>query len=169
MVAYRTQTQRRGATGGSTRRNAQLSLAVTAAAITLVCLFATADVGFPARAAWVTSIAARVSDIPSHNRTYRASLVTPPDAIELNRPLTWTVEIRTPTGAPVDGADLSLEGWMPDDTSARVARPAAIAALGRGSYRVEGLRLDSRGWWNLKLEISAAGVTDSLAFNLVLR
>jgi hypothetical protein len=45
--------------------------------------------------------------------------------------------------------------------------PRVTQALGRGRYRVEGLRIDRAGWWNIKLQISAAGTTDSLAFNLV--
>jgi hypothetical protein len=57
---------------------------------------------------------------------------------------------------------------MPDDETMSVARPRAIAEIGAGFYRVEGLRFDSRGWWNLKLQISAEGMTDSLAFNVVL-
>jgi hypothetical protein len=134
-----------------------------------LCLIASADDGFPARAAWVTPVAARLSDIPSHNRVYRASLITSADPIELSRPLTVTVEIRTAANAPVEGALLALESWMPDDETMRVAHPRGIAELGRGVYRVDGLRFDSRGWWNLRLRISAAGVTDSLAFNVDLR
>jgi hypothetical protein len=79
------------------------------------------------------------------------------------------VEIRTAANAPVEGALLALESWMPDDETMSVAHPRGIAELGRGVYRVDGLRFDSRGWWNLRLRISAAGVTDSLAFNVDLR
>jgi hypothetical protein len=134
-----------------------------------VGLFATADVGFTARAALVTPVAAHLSDVPSHNRAYRASLLIPPAPIELDRPLTWTVEIRTADNAPVESASLALESWMPNETQAPVAQARAIAALGHGAYRIEGLRLNARGWWNLKLRISAAGVTDSLAFNMILQ
>ena len=148
---------------------ARFSLAATGAAIALLCLIATADDGFTARAAWVTPVAASVSDIPSHSRAYRASMITSSDPIELARLLTLTVEVRTATDAPVEGASLALESWMPDDENVSVARPRAIAELGRGFYRVEGIRFDSRGWWNVRLRISTADVTDSLAFNLVLR
>ena len=148
---------------------ARFSLAATAAAIALLFLIGSADDGFTARAAWVTPVAARLSDIPSHHRVYWASMITSPDPIELKRPLTFTVEIRTAADAPVEGALLALESWMPDDEKVSIARPRAVAELGGGFYRVEGLRFDSRGWWNLRLQIAAAGMTDSLAFNLVLR
>jgi len=33
-----------------------------------------------------------------------------------------------------------------------------------GHYRVDGLRFDRRGWWNVRLNIAVPGGTDSLAF-----
>ena len=154
---------------GDTRRRVQLSFVAIGAAIALLSLIGSADEGFPARAPSVTPVVARLTDIPSHNGGYRASLITPSDTIELDRPQTLTVQIRTATGAPVEGALLALESWMPNDESVRVARPRAIAELGGGVYRAEGLPFGARGWWNLRLQIASAGVTDSLAFNLVLR
>jgi hypothetical protein len=38
---------------------------------------------------------------------------------------------------------------------------------GDGRYRVEGLRVDRRRWWNVRLNVVAPGGADSLAFNLV--
>jgi hypothetical protein len=169
MLAYQAQAQRHRVAGRSTLRRAQFSLAATGVAIALVCLMASAEDGFPARAAWVTPVAASLSDIPSHNGVYRASMIASPEPIELNRPLTLTVEVRTAAHVPVEGALLALESWMPNDEAVSAARSGAIQELGAGLYRVEGLRFDSRGWWNLRLRIAAAGMTDSLAFNLVLR
>jgi hypothetical protein len=111
---------------------------------------------------------ALLTDVPSHNGAYRASMTPSSGAIRGNYSLTWTLDIRTAAGAPVESASLALEGWMPDNETAGVIRPRTPAGLGDGRYRVEGLRFDSRGWWNVRLRISAAGVTDSLAFNLVL-
>lgn len=169
MRGYQEQAQQQRPADRSTRRGVQFSFAVIGAAIALVGLIASADDGFTARSAPVTPAAALLSDIPSHNRAYRASMIPSPDPIERNRSLTLTVEIRTAANAPVEGASLALESWMPDDDNVSVGRPRAIAELGDGFYRVEGLRFDSRGWWNLRLQISAAGMTDSLAFNVVLR
>ena len=104
---------------------------------------------------------AQLADVPSHDERYTASLIPAAGA--------WTLEVRTTDGAPVEGAALRLESWMPDDGTAAPARPRVTAALGGGRYRVEGVRLDRPGWWNVKLEVSSpAAGTDSLAFNLVL-
>jgi hypothetical protein len=169
MLAYQAQPQRRRVADSSRVRRAQFSLAATAVAIALLCLIFSAEYGFPARAAWVTPVAASLSDIPSHNGVYRASIIGSPNLMELGRPVALTVEIRTVADAPVEGALLELESRMPDDESVSVARSPAIQEIGGGLYRVEGLRFHSRGWWNLKLQISTRGMTDSLAFNLVLR
>ena len=169
MPRYSKHAQRQRTPHRSTRRRSQFSFTITGTAIALLCLIASANDGFTARAASVAPALAVLSDVPSHNRVYRASMIPSPDPIERNRSLTWTVEVRTGADTPVEGALLMLESWMPDDRTVSVARPSAIADVGGGFYRIEGLRLDSPGWWNLRLQISAAGTTDSLAFNLVLR
>jgi hypothetical protein len=169
MRGYREGTQRRRPRNQRTGRKVPFSLAVTGAAVALLSLMASAEDGFTARATSVTPAIALLGDIPSHNRAYRASMISFPDAIERNRPLTLTLEIRTAAGLPVEGATLALDTWMPDNAQMDGARPREISELGGGFYRLEGLRFESPGWWNLRLQVSAAGLTDSLAFNVVLR
>lgn len=169
MVAYQASTQRKRVADTSALRRRVVSLIVTGVVIALFGLFASAEDGFTARAGWVTPVAASLSDIPSHNGSYRASIIGLPEPIELGRSLALTVEIRTAADAPVEGAVLALESWMPDDETVSVARSGAIQEVGGGLYRVEGLRFASRGWWNLRVQISTARLTDSLAFNVVLK
>ena len=101
----------------------------------------------------------RLSNIPSHNDVYRASMTASANG-------QWTIEIQTASGTRVPNASLALESWMPDDERL-VAEHPRVSELADGRYRVYGLRLDRPGWWNVKLAISAASGTDSLAFNLV--
>jgi len=114
-----------------------------------------------------TTAFARLSSIPSHNGVYQASLVAPPDPTASFGARVWTVEVRTAAGAEVADATLALESWMPEDDRVLATRPRVTGYLGDGRYRVEGLRFDRQGWWNVRLEIAAPGGTDSLAFNLV--
>src|SRR3712207_7934446 len=46
---------------------------------------------------------------------------------------------------------LALETWMPDDDRVPAAHPRLTGSAGNGRYYIEGLRLDRRGWWNVKL------------------
>ena len=101
----------------------------------------------------------KLSNIPSHNGVYRASMTASADS-------QWTIEVETASGTRVPNASLALESWMPDEERFVAVHPR-VSALADGRYRVDGLRLDRPGWWNVKLAISAASGTDSLAFNLV--
>ena len=109
----------------------------------------------------------RLADVPSHNGAYRASLVPSSDAAGQLESRVWTIAVETAIGAPVVDATLALEIWMPDDDAVHATRLRVTGYLGDGRYRVEGVRFDRRGWWNVRLQIAAPGGTDSLAFNLV--
>ena len=109
---------------------------------------------------------ALVTDIPSHEGRYLASLA-PAEGSAWDGSAGWTIELRDAGGDPVDGAALAVEAWQPEeaDTASHVAD---AKALGTGQYRVDGIALGSRGWWNVKLAVAGVAA-DSLAFNIVLR
>ena len=121
-----------------------------------------ARVATPATAAF-----SRTSSIPSHNGVYRASLVPLPEVRHGRDGDVWTVEVRAANGDPVADATLALESWMPDHERMGATAARVTGSLGDGRYRVEGLRLDRRGWWNVRLVVAASAGTDSLAFNMV--
>ena len=109
---------------------------------------------------------AQLDNVPSHNRLYRASLrpsqnTTNGDGIE------WKLRLEKSDREPVSGASLVMQAWMPEEPALKEYRARAIAD-GDGVYRIEGLRLDRPGWWNLKLRVTHAGMTDSLAFNIIM-
>ena len=62
-----------------------------------------------------------------------------------------------------------MDAWMPERESAAHAMPTAAEYSGGGGYRVTPVALDRPGWWNIRLQITAAGRTDSLAFNVIVR
>jgi hypothetical protein len=109
----------------------------------------------------------RLSSIPSHNGIYRASLIPSPADSREGSATAWTVEVRTANGAPVERATLALDSWMPDHERLGATPARVTGDMGDGRYRVEGLRLGRRGWWNVRLTVAAQTGTDSLAFNLV--
>src|SRR5690606_9163274 len=109
---------------------------------------------------------ALVTDIPSHEGRYHASLA-PAAESAWDGSEGWRISLRDAKGDVVEGAALAIEAWQPDamDGAPQItsARP-----LGAGEYRVDGVALRASGWWNVKLAISGAAA-DSLAFNVVLR
>jgi hypothetical protein len=136
-------------------------------AIVVSSLLASAVARAPAPPAHATSAFSRLADIASHDGVYRASLVPSSDPAGRVGATEWAVQVETMTGAPVESATLALESWMPDDDAIHTRRPRVTRYLGDGRYRVEGIDFDRSGWWNVRLQITAAGGTDSLAFNLV--
>lgn len=80
----------------------------------------------------------------------------------------WIVTVTTPAGAPVDDATIGVDGGMPQHGHGLPTAPAVTAALGEGRYRIEGVRFNMGGWWELKLAVTAGGASDAVTFNLVL-
>ena len=108
---------------------------------------------------------AQLDKVPSHNRVYRASLLPSQDGTNRDA-IEWKLLLEKPDREPVSGASLVMQAWMPEEPSMSEYQLRVIAD-GDGVYRVKGLRLDRPGWWNVRLSVTHAGVTDSLAFNLV--
>ena len=80
----------------------------------------------------------------------------------------WIVTVTTPAGAPVEDATIAVDGGMPQHGHGLPTAPAMTGALGKGRYRIEGVRFNMSGWWELKLAIAADGASDDVTFNLVL-
>lgn len=133
-----------------------VSLAVTSGAWLGTRDTATSNVSDLLRAG---KLVAQVNDVPSHNRRYRASLVPTSNG--------WALRLANFEGQPISDAKLALQTWMPEEQTV-VGRGASSVALGNGTYRIDGLQLGQRGWWNVRLDIMDSAVTDSLAFNLMI-
>lgn len=76
--------------------------------------------------------------------------------------------LATLDGKPVEGAHITVGGGMPQHGHGLPTAPEVTAYLGDGRYRVDGVRFNMRGWWELKFAISAPPGDDSVTFNLVL-
>jgi YtkA-like protein len=162
--------QVRRAANATRRRSMTASSAVAASSIVgVVLLFTSASATVAARHGEPPPMAAfsRLTGIPSHNGTYRASLVRTLDPASRSGEPVWNVEVASADGVPVEGAILALESWMPDHDRPIRPQPRVSGDLGVGRYRVAGLRFERRGWWNVRLRIDGRAGTDSLAFNLV--
>lgn len=109
---------------------------------------------------------ALVSDIPSHEGRYLASLA-PAEGLAWDGSEGWTLSLRDAGGEPVEGAALEIEAWQPERMEA-ASQIAGAKALGAGQYRVDGVALGASGWWNVRLAVAGVAA-DSLAFNIVLR
>lgn len=103
------------------------------------------------------------------NGLFNVSWRSDSDDVPLNKIHTWTLTVTTPDGALVENAEIIVDGGMPQHGHGLPTRPQVTAYLGNGEYRVEGLRFQMTGWWEVKFIISAGGQTDSITFNLSLK
>jgi hypothetical protein len=86
----------------------------------------------------------------------------------INQMHTWVLHIDNTDGQPVEQAVIRIGGGMPDHGHGLGTAPQVTEELGGGDYRVEGIKYSMPGWWTMTFEITAAGQTDSVTFNLVL-
>lgn len=114
--------------------------------------------------AWTASHATRASENGLFSVTYRSAL----DPIEINRMHEWTLHVETADGAPVEDAEITVDGGMPAHNHGLPTRPRVTAYLGDGNYLVEGLRFQMRGKWQVSFEIRDGDRSDTVTFELML-
>ena len=106
----------------------------------------------------------RLSDQGLFEVTYSSS-VTP---IPINQIQTWTLHVETSDGQPVEQAEITVDGGMPQHGHGLPTQPQVTENLGEGNYLVEGLKFQMMGWWEVTFHITTSGESDSITFNLVL-
>jgi hypothetical protein len=85
----------------------------------------------------------------------------------INKMHAWEVRVTLPSGQPVDGARIAVDGGMPQHGHGLPTQPKVTRALGDGRYLVEGVKFSMPGWWELKLKIDGAQGRDEVTFNTV--
>ena len=94
-----------------------------------------------------------------------ASAVRP---IPMNAIHRWTVRLTDASGRPVAGAAIAVDGGMPEHHHGLPTAPRAIPGSAPGNYVIQGMKFSMDGWWELKLDVRAAGRSDTVTFNIVL-
>ncbi len=102
----------------------------------------------------------------SDNGLYQVSWSSDMESVPLNQIHTWTLTVNTAGGQPVEDATIFVDGGMPQHGHGLPTNPKVTEYLGNGQYRVEGLRFQMTGFWEVKLNITAEGQSDTVLFNL---
>lgn len=103
----------------------------------------------------------------SAQEKYRVALHPVATPVAINKLHAWEVELHSPSGAAVDGAQIEVDGGMPQHGHGLPTQPRVTRALGDGRYLIEGMKFSMPGWWEIKLKIAAAGGPDNVTFNTV--
>lgn len=85
----------------------------------------------------------------------------------LNRIHAWEVRVTSPSGQPIDGLKIAVDGGMPQHGHGLPTRPRITRQLGDGRYLMDGMKFSMSGWWEIKLKIDGAAGSDSVTFNTI--
>ena len=99
---------------------------------------------------------------------FRVSYSSDASPLPLNQIHSWTIHVETADGQPVEGAEILIDGGMPQHGHGLPTSPAVTEDLGNGDYRVEGMKFQMLGAWEVKFNITANGQSDNVTFNLIL-
>lgn len=99
---------------------------------------------------------------------FKVSIEPQQGAATINRMHAWLVTVQDPDGNPVDGADITVDGGMPEHGHGLPTAPQVSSHPDKGRYLLEGMRFSMTGWWTLDLGIRSGDVHDGVTFNIVL-
>lgn len=99
---------------------------------------------------------------------FHVSVTSNLDPLALNEIHSWVVHVETPDGQALEGAQLAVDGGMPEHNHGFPTAPEITEELGGGDYLLDGVKFSMAGWWELKLDIDDGDRSDQVTFNLVL-
>ncbi len=103
----------------------------------------------------------------SENKKFILSYQTVREKIPVNKIHEWLLSLKTPGGEPISGAEITLDGDMPQHGHGLPTKPEVTQDLGNGEYVAEGVQFSMPGWWVMKFTVRAGGEVDTVTFNLV--
>jgi len=104
----------------------------------------------------------------SENKIFSLSYKSEIGTIPINRIHEWRLMLKNADGKPVTGAQISLDGDMPQHGHGLPTVPEVTQDLGNGEYIVEGMKFSMPGWWEMKFNVRAGDKDDTVIFNLML-
>lgn len=123
--------------------------------------------------ALLTACSANASGPPHFDGAARASVAglfygsvrstpTPPPVNQMH---TWTLHLEDESGNPIEDAEITVDGDMPEHGHGLPTQPRVTEYLGDGDYLVEGMQFQMGGEWYVEFTLTANGATDTLRFD----
>ncbi len=129
--------------------------------------------------AYMASMMIRMNTLPpnldysttrtSEQSLFRGTWTSKLEPLAINQIHTWTIHLELPDGQPLDNAQITVDGGMPQHGHGLPTQPKVTKYLGNGDYQVEGMKFQMTGWWVVNFHITANGKNDTLQFNLLLK
>jgi len=104
----------------------------------------------------------------SRSGQFRMTYESEVDPIIINRIHSWVLHVETADGHPVSGAEITIQGGMPEHDHGLPTRPRITRSLDDGAYLIEGMRFHMNGHWELDFTISTGSDEDTVVIPLEL-
>lgn len=92
--------------------------------------------------------------------------VQPLQTIRIGQLHAWRLEVQDRQGNGVAGAEITVDGGMPQHGHGLPTRPRVTKDLTGGVYDVDGMRFNMGGWWVVKFRIRSPSGDDTVTFNI---
>jgi hypothetical protein len=103
----------------------------------------------------------------SDSKLFVASILPAVVPIPLNRIHSWTLQLVTTSGVPIEHARIEVDGIMPEHRHGMATKPRVTRELGAGNYLVEGMKFQMAGWWMVVFSLDVAKKRDFVTFNVL--
>ena len=87
-------------------------------------------------------------------------------SIRINRIHSWELTITDADGQPINDAEVTVVGDMPEHGHGMPTQPEVFKMGVGGLYRIDGMKFQMPGWWVITINVMADGKHDDVSFNL---
>jgi hypothetical protein len=102
----------------------------------------------------------------SHKKLFSVTYESLLDPLRINRIHSWKLTVKTADGEPVTGADITVDGDMPEHGHGLPTQPEVTQEVGEGVYLIEGLKFSMPGLWVMDFHIQKNDQKDTVTFNI---
>ena len=88
---------------------------------------------------------------------YKLTLFSNQSPIPLQNIHSWTLHVETADGKPAENLKIFVNGGMPMHRHGFPTRPKVSDHLGDGDYRVDGIKFNMAGHWEMRFNITEKG------------
>lgn len=84
---------------------------------------------------------------------FRVTYSTPAGPPAINRIHSWVLHVESAAGVPVENAEITVTGGMPEHDHGLPTLPRVTEELGGGDYVLDGMRFHMRGSWEIEVTV----------------
>ena len=100
-----------------------------------------------------TMLLAPAGEAVAEEAELRVTYSTPDGPPTINRIHSWVLHVESPDGKPVEDAEITVAGGMPEHDHGLPTRPRVTRELGDGDYQLDGMRFHMRGYWEIEVTV----------------